>query len=82
MANGELRLTNARIAGQLNCVGGRFDIPDGIAFGADSMHIEGSVFLSTLPDSIYGFHATGEVRLLNAQIAGQLNCSVGRFVHR
>ncbi len=78
-ADGEVRLLNAQIAGQLNCTGGRFNNPGGIALGADSAEIQGSVFLGKLPDVADGFHATGEVRLVNAQIAGQLNCSGGRF---
>jgi hypothetical protein len=42
---------------------------------ADSISVSGSVFLSD------GFCATGEVRLLGAQIGGDLACSSGRFAN-
>ena len=72
-ATGEVRLLDARIDGNLECVGGRFANPKCHAFNADSAEIRGGVFLQN------GFHATGEVRLLGARIAGELNGSGGRF---
>ena len=72
-ATGEVRLLGVRIDGQLNCSGGRFKNPGGIALFASSAQIAGNVFLSD------GFKATGQVRLLSTRIGGQLNCSGSRF---
>ena len=78
-AAGTVQLTGARIAGQLNCSGGRFDNPGGIALIADGAEIGVGVFLNRGPADADGFHATGEVRFPGAQIIGQFNCSGGRF---
>ncbi len=72
-ASGEVRLAGARIVGQLNCSGGRFDNGGGLALAADGAEVRGDVLLGA------GFHATGEVGLPNAQIKGTLICSGGRF---
>ncbi len=40
---------------------------------ADRLRVQGAVFLGD------GFHASGEVRLLGADIGGNLHCSGGRF---
>ena len=55
------------------CSGGRFENPGGIALGADQANLRHGTRLDA------GFHATGQVRLLGAQIGGQLNCSGGCF---
>jgi len=72
-ATGEVRLLGARISGNLECIGGRFENGNGDALSCDRAEIDGSVFL------IGGFHATGAVRLVNIHIGGDLNCSGGRF---
>ena len=72
-ASGEVRLPGARIVGQLNCSGGRFDNPESVALVADGADIRGDVYLGN------GLHATGTVRLLGTHVSGQLNCSGGRF---
>ena len=73
-----MRLSGARIAGQLNCVGGRFENPGGDALSAESAESD-SVFLSKSGDGTDGFHATGEARLPGATIRSQLICDGGRF---
>ncbi|WIX83310.1 hypothetical protein QRX50_22390 [Amycolatopsis carbonis] len=70
---GAVRLSGARIAGQLNCCGATLHNDSGPALHADMMRAEGNVILSD------GFSATGAgkygaVRLSGARITGQLNC--------
>ncbi len=84
-AEGEVRLLGAQIGGQLNCTGGTFKNPptlakdgkalegSGRALTADGVDVKGDVFLGD------GFTAEGEVRLLGAQIGGQLHCIGGVF---
>ncbi len=78
-AAGTVQLTGARIAGQLNCCGGRFHSPGGDAFVADGAEIGVGLLLSKPSDDTDGFCATGVVRLLGARITGQLICAGGRF---
>src|SRR5215831_6876089 len=71
-ADGEVRLTNAQIGGNLEC-SGTFINParssgSGIALDADAITVKGSVFLRD------GFHAEGEVRFPAGQIGGNLEC--------
>ena len=78
-ARGEVRLLGAQIGGSLGCGGGQFSnadpagTPIGDALSADRMVVTGSVFLNR------GFSARGAVRLLGAQIGGNLDCGGGRF---
>jgi len=72
-ATDETRLLGARITGNVECVGGRFENAAGIALHFDGAEIGGLVCLNT------GFHATGVTRLLGARITGQLDCTNGRF---
>ncbi len=79
-AEGEVRLLGAEIGGSLACEHGTFKNPaqkdiegSGKALSADRMKVTGSVFLRD------GFHAEGEVRLLGAEIGGDLNCVRGTF---
>jgi hypothetical protein len=93
-AEGEVRLPGAQIGGDLDLQNAsisnprRPDIPDGgvalsaghpdisnggIALTADRAVVEGSVSLCK------EFRADGEVRLLGAQIGGDLNCESGEF---
>ena len=74
-ATGAVRLLGAKIGGQLNCVGGRFENPGGNALTADGMEIRGSAQLGA------GLHATGEVSLDGARISDDLSCSGGQFEH-
>ena len=74
-----MRLAGAQITGQLNCSGGRFDNPSGDALVLQSVKSGGDVLLNKLHHDISGFRANGVVQLVGAQIAGQLNCSGGKF---
>lgn len=74
-AQGAVRLLGASIGGDLDCNGGRFLNPgkDTKALNADRLTVKGSVFLGD------GFKAQGAVRLLNANIGGNLDCTGGLF---
>lgn len=67
-----VRLLGAKIKGQLNCSGSKFN---GIIISllCDGAEIGGSVFFKE------GFTASGEVRLVNAKISGDLTCNNGVF---
>jgi hypothetical protein len=71
-ATGEVRLSNARIRGGLNCADGRFEGKEGAALTCDGIEA-GSVDLNN------NFHATGKVSLLHARIRRDLDCAGGRF---
>ena len=72
-AYGEVRFLKAHIGTDLDCSGGQFALPKGVAFNADSAVVKGNVRLAG------GFKATGEVILTGAQIGGELSCSGGQF---
>ena len=78
-AHGEVSFVGAQIGGNLECDSATFQNydKDGNAIGdaliADGMVVKGGVFLSD------GFTAHGEVRLLGAQIGGDLECIGGTF---
>src|SRR5260370_835767 len=76
---GQVRLSAARIGGNLECDGATLvnparpdDSESGLALIADGAIITGGVFLRN------GFSAAGEVRLIGSQI-GSLDCSNGTF---
>lgn len=78
-ATGEVRLPGATVEGQLDFHGGRF-LPQQRrgeamvrALNLASTTVKGDLFLGT------GFVATGEVRLLDAQVSGNVHCSGGLF---
>lgn len=75
-ATGEVRLLSARISGVLDCCGGRFENPEGVALHCDRIETKGGVFLHN------SFHASGEARLNGARIGGKLACDGGRFDNR
>ncbi len=68
---GAIRLTGAEINGQLNCRGAQLTGTDGDgnALLGDRLKVGGDVLLDE------GFTAAGAVRLIAADIAGQLGCS-------
>ncbi len=70
---GEMELTSAHIGGVLDCTGGQFSNPNGVALNADGLTVDGGMFCRE------GFSATGEVRLPGAHISGQLDCTGGQF---
>ena len=70
---GTVRLTGARIGGQLNCAGATLSNRNGPALHAHGLQVGQGMFLSE------GFTATGAgkegaVRLTSAHIGGELNC--------
>ncbi len=82
LAEGEVSLVRARIGADLDCSAGTFrNIPQvalpmsGDALKADRVDVSGSVYLRE------GFTAHGEVRLLGAQISGNLDCCGGNFLN-
>jgi hypothetical protein len=84
-AEGVVRLMDTEIRGTLECDGATFRNPSesvagsitknfsGIAMIADRVKVQGDVFLRA------GFQAEGEVRLVGAQIGGELVCQRGTF---
>lgn len=79
-SKGTVRLREARIGGNLECDGGKFQNPaksgvvgSGIAFEASNAKVTGDAFLCD------GFAAEGRVRLRGAQIGGDLDCDGGMF---
>ncbi len=81
-AEGGVRLLGAQIGGDLDCERGTFmNAPkpgmdaSSAALSATGAVVKGSVFLRK------GFRAEGEVRLLGAQIGGDLSCLGGTFTN-
>ena len=73
-AGGTLRLTAARITGQVDLTGAELhgnEQRDQPALHADGMYVDGDVALDY--DGRYPFTSLGAVRLLGAQITGQLS---------
>jgi hypothetical protein len=75
-----VRLLGVKVGGGLRCDGATFknpyekDVEDcGIALAADRISVKGGIFLRD------HFLAEGEVRLLGANIVGNLDCSGGTF---
>ena len=75
LAKGEVQLTGAHIGGDLDCRGGKFERPDGVALSAERVVVKGDVRLSR------GFSAEGGAHFMGADIGGQLDCAGGRFVN-
>ena len=72
---GPLDLPGANITGMLACSGVQLAVPDqgGVALRAVRMKVDGGVFLEE------GFTAAGAVRLVRANITGNLECSSARL---
>ncbi|MDB5851797.1 MAG: putative rane-associated oxidoreductase [Rhodoferax sp.] len=73
---GQTILHGAMIASDLDCSGGIFKNPDGMALGLDGAKIQGRVFLRN------GFTADGSVTLRAAEIGPELDCNDGTFYSR
>ena len=71
-ASGPVDLGGAKIAGDLDCNGGKFLAKD-VALRFDTITVGANVCLSD------GFAAQGEVNLAGAKIGGQLACRDGKF---
>jgi hypothetical protein len=67
IADGEVRLTHARIGGFLSCGGATLNNPDAVALAAGGLTVDQGAFFGD------GFTAQGEVLLLGARIAGDLS---------
>lgn len=65
---GEIRLTQAKIAGTVDCGDASFEHPGGYALVADRASIDGGVFLNR------DFKANGIVSFSGAEIGGSLSC--------
>ncbi len=72
-AVGEVQVDRATITGDVDCEGGVFLNPRGIALSAHGITVNGHVFLRNK------FRAAGEVQLIGATITGNLDCSHGHF---
>lgn len=77
-AKGRVSLSGARLGGELNCSGASFDNEDGIAFTIEGTEVQGGVYLRT--GAGHRFEARGQVSLLDARIAGALDCSGANFM--
>ncbi|MCK9396210.1 MAG: hypothetical protein M0Q44_11535 [Methylobacter sp.] len=73
ISTGTVHLLNAKLSGNLECRGGKFDVKDGDALICDRAVIRGSICLN---DS---FTATGIVSFVAARIDGSLDCSNAVF---
>ena len=67
-ALGEVHLVGATIGKCLNCGGGSFINPKGVALSLDGAKISGAVFLRE------DFRSQGELRMVRTQITGELAC--------
>ena len=63
-----MRLLGAEIGSDLECGGGSFKVASGDELSADGIKVTGSVHLGA------GFTVEGEVRLVGAEIGGDLIC--------
>jgi hypothetical protein len=72
-ANGQVALVGARIGGDLDCEGGQFEKPSGVALLMDRVDVKGSIFLRKC------FSAIGEARLVGATVGGDVECRDGHF---
>jgi hypothetical protein len=80
LAEGMVRLMNAKIGGDLDCSGGKFQNPKqakipgaGLALDARGIEIDGSMFMQD------EFNAAGTVTLVNARITSSLRYSKATF---
>ncbi len=75
-ATGEMRLSGAKLGGDLDCTGARFAAgEDGKALNANHLDVQGSVILLNV-------EAEGEMRLRGAKLGGDLFCTGARFTAR
>ncbi|MFD3572755.1 hypothetical protein [Streptomyces sp. NPDC058644] len=71
-ATGEVQLQGAHIHGTLDCDDGTFTNPGGKALDASRISVDGSLWFVKA-------RLTGGVRLISAQIGGQVNCAKSSF---
>jgi cytoskeletal protein CcmA (bactofilin family) len=75
-SEGEIRLSGAEINGNLECDGAKFKA-NRDALSTDSVKIGGGIFMR--PESGRPFESRGTIRLLNAEIKGNIECDGARF---
>lgn len=73
---GVVRLLGAHLGGQLTCSGGQFTSPDGPVLHADGVTADSDVLLA---GRFAGAGETGVVRLVDALVGGQLDCTGGEL---
>ena len=73
VAHKEVRLSGAKIGGDLSCGGGEFR-NDSVAIHCDRMVVEGAVFMDT------GFHAHGTVSMMGSELGGDLSFRDARLI--
>lgn len=78
VANGEVRFLGARIGGQWDCSGGRFENPGGDAISADHAEVRDNLCFAT-DDRDAPFKAEGRIGLPGATIGGNVYCTGGSF---
>jgi hypothetical protein len=76
-AIGELRIPGAQIGGQLSFEGARLSNPSGPALTADGLRVDRGMFCQAVDGQ--PFEAIGELRMLGAQIGGQLSFQGARL---
>ncbi|SDW76274.1 hypothetical protein SAMN05444336_102283 [Albimonas donghaensis] len=72
VVQGEARFPGARLGGNLDCVGARFEREGGFALTADGLETRGSVFLR-------GAVVQGEARFPGARLGGNFDCDSAYF---
>ena len=72
MVQGEARFPGARLGGNFDCDGARFEPEGGFALTADRLETQGGVVLD-------GAVVQGEARFLGARLGGDLSCDGARF---
>jgi hypothetical protein len=83
-AHGTVSLVLTQIGGTLTCEGGTILGTDGVAVWADGINVGGDVFFRAdlqFSGVLTPFQANGSVRLVGAEIHGDLDCSGGKFVN-
>jgi len=86
-AHGSVLFYTARIGQHLNCGGGRFSTPQGVALNCEGSRITSCVFLNGCDttnvedkeQAAMAFQADGKVTFVGATIGLQVNCLWGRF---
>ena len=74
-AEGEVKLVNAKIGGNLECKGGVFSNPGRNALLANSAAVQGHVFIYN------GFRAEGKVSFVDAKVLGNMQSNKAEFVN-
>jgi hypothetical protein len=79
-ATGTVVFADVKVRGDLTCSGALLSAASGLALNAQSIEVGGIALLNCTEEQ--AFEAIGEVRLVNASIAGQLNFSGARMTNK